>query len=157
MAVSLGPTGLVLDNIIMPNDATGTVIQAKIAKYASALGTSAVTVSSPTFVDLMSITMTTKANSRVMMWFDSHQTELGAVSANPNMYFTIDGTQVSTDTNHYFYQNGGRTVISKIFMSDALTAGSHTFKAVGGAYGSSCTWNFQNSNGGIFMVQEIAE
>jgi len=157
MAVSLGPNGLVLDNVTLPNNAGGTVLQAKVAKFASALGTSAVTVAANTWVDLMSITMTTQANSRVMMWFDSHQTELGGTNANPNMYFEIDGSQVSTDTNHYFYQNGGRTVISKIFMSDALSAGSHTFKVRGSSYGYSCTWNFQNSNGGIFMVQEIAE
>ena len=157
MAVSLGPSGLILDNITMPNDAGGTVIQAKVAKYSSALGTAAVTVNQQTYVDLMSITMTTKANSRVMMWFDSHQTELSGTNVNPNMHFKIDGSAVSSDTNHYFYQTPGRVVISKIFMSNALSAGSHTFKAVGSAYNGSCTWNFQASNGGIFMVQEISE
>jgi len=157
MAVSLGPSGLVLDNITMPNDASGTVIQAKTAGYSSALGTSAVTVSANNWSTLMSITMTTKANSRVMMWFDSHQLETGALNANANMYFSIDNTQVSSDTNHYFYQSGGRPVISKIFMSSPLSAGSHLFKVLGGAYGSSVTWNFQNNNGGVFMVQEIAE
>ena len=132
---------------------TGTVVQAKSVGYTSS---SAVSVASPSgSADLMSTTMTVQANSKVMMWFDSHQTELSQTNCNPNMYFEIDGSQVSTDTNHYFYQNGGRTVISKIFMSNALTAGSHTFKVIGKAFNGTVTYNFQGNNGGIFMLQEI--
>lgn len=157
MAVSLGPSGLVLDNISIPNDTSNTLLQAKTAGYSSALGTSAVTVSSGAYTDLMSITMTVQANSRVMMWFDSHQTQESGANTNPIVEFHIDGSQVGTNTNHYFYGLDGRIVISKIYMSDALSAGSHVFKAVGGSYSGSTTYNFQNNNGGVFMVQEIAE
>lgn len=156
MAVSLGPSGLVLDNISIPNDTSNTVLQAKTAGFSSALGTSAVTVSANTTTDLMSITMTVQANSRVMMWFDSHQTSESGSNVNPIVTFTIDGAAVSTNTNHYFYGLDGRIVISKIYMSDSLSAGSHTFKATGGSYSGSTVYNFQNSNGGVFMVQEIA-
>jgi hypothetical protein len=157
MAVSLGPSGLVLDNISIPNDTSNTLLQAKTAGYSSALGTQAVSVSAGAYADLMSITMTVQANSRVMMWFDSHQTEESGTTTNPVVEFHIDGTAVSTNSNHYFYGLDGRIVISKIFMSDALSAGSHVFKAVGGSYSGATTYNFQNSNGGVFMIQEIAE
>jgi len=156
MAVSLGPSGLVLDNISIPNDASNTVLQAKAVGYSSALGTSAVTVSNTT-VDLMSITMTVQANSKVMMWFDSHQTGESGTTTNPNCTFNIDGSAVSTGTNHYFYGTSGRIVISKIFMSGALSAGSHVFKVTGGTYNGGTVYNYQNNNGGVFMIQEIAE
>ena len=147
MAVSLGPSGLVLDNINIPNNASNTVLQAKSVGYSSSLGTSDVTTNG-TFVDLMSITMTVQANSKVMMWFDSHQMLNGSTASNPN---------VGSDSNHYFFNFSGRPVIHKICMSAALSAGSHVFKTIGGSYNGPVTYNYQANNGGSFMIQEIAE
>lgn len=156
MAVSLGPSGLVLDNINIPNNASNTVLQAKSVGYSSALGTSDVTTNG-TNVDLMSITMTVQANSKVMMWFDSHQLYNNSTAANPNVRFNIDGTNVGSDSNHYFYGFSGRPVIHKICMSAGLSAGSHVFKVIGNTYNGPVTYNYQANNGGSFMIQEIAE
>jgi hypothetical protein len=135
---------------------TGCVLQAKSAGFSSGGASSAVTVSPSGSITLMSITMTVQANSKVMMWFDSHQTGLSDTNVNPNVFFNIDGTNVDSGTNHYFYQNGGRTVIHKIFLSSALTSGSHTFEVIGRSYNGDVTYNYQNNNGGVFMIQEIA-
>ena len=132
---------------------TGTVIQAKSVGFTSS---SAVNVTAPSgSADLMSTTMTVQANSKVMMWFDSHQTSLSGTNVNPDVYFNVDGSNVSAGTNHYFYQSGGRTVINIMFLTGTLSAGSHTFKVIGRAYNGTVTYNYQDNNGGIFMLQEI--
>ena len=136
--------------LVMP---TGSVLQAQITGYTSS---SPIVVSNTGSATLMTITITVRANSKVMMWFDSHQTALSGTNVNPNVTFAMDGSDISPDTNHYFYQSGGRTVIHKIFLTGALSAGSHTFTVVGEAYNGSVTYNYQSNNGGRFMLQEIA-
>ena len=141
------------DAITAAKLASGTVVQAKSVGYTSS---SAVSVAAPSgSADLMSTTMTVQANSKVMMWFDSHQTSLSQTNCNPNVYFNVDGSNVSPGTNHYFYQHGGRTVINIMCLTGTLSAGSHTFKIIGRAYNGTVTYNYQDNNGGIFMLQEI--
>jgi hypothetical protein len=132
----------------------GKVLQVASTGYISG---SAVTVSSTASIVLMTITLTTQANSKLMMWFDSHQTSQSSVNVNPDVYFGIDGTKVSSGTNHYFYQVSARTVISKVFLSNSVSAGSHTFTIIGESFNGTTTYNYQDNNGGVFMVQEIAQ
>ena len=138
-------------SVTMP---TGSVIQVASVGYPSS---SAITVSGSSTAVLMTITITTKANSKVMMWFESGQIGGHVTDSNANIYFSVDGTAVDTGTQHYFYGAAMRPVINKIFLTtSALSAGSHTFTIIGAAYNGTITYNYQGTQTGLFMIQEIA-
>jgi len=131
---------------------SGSVIQVASTGYSS----SNISVSANARADLMTITMTVRANSKVMMWFESGQIDGSGTSSNANIYFRVDGTDVDTGTNHYFYGASLRPSINKIKLTNALSAGSHTFTVSGSAYGGAVVYNFQSIYTGSFMIQEIA-
>ena len=137
-------------SVTMPS---GSVIQVASTGYPSS---STISVSANARADLMTITMTVRANSKVMMWFESGQIDGSGTSSNANIYFRVDGTDVDNGTNHYFFGASFRPSINKIKLTDALSAGSHTFTVSGSAYNGGVVYNYQSGNTGSFMIQEIA-
>jgi len=137
-------------SVTMP---AGSVIQVASTGYTSS---SAIAVSANARTDLMTITMTVRANSKVMMWFESGQIDGSGTTSNANIYFRVDGTDVDNGTNHYFYGASFRPSINKIKLTNALSAGSHTFTVSGSAYNGGVVYNYQSGNTGSFMIQEIA-
>ena len=131
----------------------GSVIQAASTGYPSS---SAISVSANARADLMTITMTVRANSKVIMWFESGQIDGSGTSSNANIYFRVDGTDVDNGTNHYFFGASFRPSINKIKLTNALSAGSHTFTVSGSAYSGGVVYNYQGTRTGSFMIQEIA-
>ena len=132
----------------------GSVIQVARTGYPSS---SQITVANAARADLMTITMTVRANSKVMMWFESGQISGHTAVTNANVFFRVDGTDVDNGTNHYFYGAAMRPSISKIILTtSALSAGSHTFTVSGSSYDGNIGYNFQGINSGSFMIQEIA-
>ena len=141
-------------SVTMP---AGSVIQVASTGYPSSSEISLSTSNNASIrADLMTITMTVRANSKVMMWFESGQIGGQSSSSNANIYFRVDGTDVDNGTNHYFYGASLRPSINKIKLTNALSAGSHTFTVSGSAYGGGIVYNFQSVNTGSFMIQEIA-
>ena len=137
-------------SVTMPS---GSVVQVASTGYPSS---SAISVSANARTDLMTITMTVRANSKVMMWFESGQIDGSSSSSNANIYFRVDGTDVDNGTNHYFFGASFRPSINKIKLTNALSAGSHTFTVSGSAYNGAVVYNYQSGNTGSFMIQEIA-
>jgi len=131
----------------------GSVIQAASTGYPSS---STISVSANARADLMTITMTVRANSKVIMWFESGQIDGSGTSSNANIYFRVDGTDVDNGTNHYFFGASLRPSINKIKLTNALSAGSHTFTVSGSAYNGGVVYNYQGTRTGSFMIQEIA-
>jgi len=131
----------------------GSVIQAASTGYPSS---STISVSANARADLMTITMTVRANSKVIMWFESGQIDGSGTSSNANIYFRVDGTDVDNGTNHYFFGASFRPSINKIKLTNALSAGSHTFTVSGSAYNGGVVYNYQGTRTGSFMIQEIA-
>ena len=141
-------------SVTMP---AGSVIQVASTGYPSSSEISLSTSNNAAIrADLMTITMTVRANSKVMMWFESGQIGGHVTNNNANIYFRVDGTDVDNGTNHYFYGASMRPSIKKIKLTNALSAGSHTFTVSGSAYGGAIVYNFQSVNTGSFMIQEIA-
>lgn len=89
-----------------------------------------VTTTSGTLVDLtgMSVTITTGAR-RVLLGFQSQVMVTGGGIA-ANFTFTIDGTVVSGTDGWGQVDAGGSTahLVTLAYLTDALSAGSHTFK-----------------------------
>tara|TARA_R110002074_G_scaffold384792_1_gene565658 strand:+ start:264 stop:779 length:516 start_codon:yes stop_codon:yes gene_type:complete len=136
---------------------SGSVIQVASTGYPSSSAISLSTSNNAAIrADLMTITMTVRANSKVMMWFESGQIDGSSTGSNANIYFKVDGTDVDNGTNHYFFGASLRPSINKIKLTNALSAGSHTFTVSGSAYGGAIVYNFQSVNTGSFMIQEIA-
>ena len=131
----------------------GSVIQAASTGYPSS---STISVSANARADLMTITMTVRANSKVIMWFESGQIDGSGTSSNANIYFRVDGTDVDNGTIHYFFGASFRPSINKIKLTNALSAGSHTFTVSGSAYNGGVVYNYQGTRTGSFMIQEIA-
>ena len=140
-------------SVMMP---AGSVIQVASTGYSAGNITLSTSNNAAIRADLMTITMTVRANSKVMMWFESGQIDGSSSTSNANIHFRVDGTDVDNGTNHYFYGASFRPSINKIKLTNALSAGSHTFTVTGSAYGGSVVYNFQSGYTGSFMIQEIA-
>ena len=132
-------------------------------------GTSDVSVASNSFATLDTFNLTVKQNNSYMVWWvDTQQYIKSDASSNLNWRLQVDGVSVGADQsrlspnqaglNHVWYGfNSGRETLYNHFVTQTLTAGSHTFTLDVLRYNTgTITLKYQ---GGAFryFVQEIAQ
>ena len=117
--------------------------------------TNAVTVSGNTYnTTITSVNVTTTGNSKLMVWAHSGQILKSFDNANPQMNIQVAGTQIGSahDGNHYWYATAGanstaaRVFLTQFGVSGTLAAGTHTVSLIAGSYGAGHTFNYQNQN-----------
>lgn len=130
--------------------------------------TSATAFTSSSFATLDTFTLDVKRdNSTMIWWVDTQQYIKSAGSMNLNWRLQVDGVSVGADIsrtdanqaalNHVWYgQSAGREVLYNHFITQPLTAGSHTFTLDVAVYnGGTITLKYQ-TGGFRYLVQEIA-
>jgi hypothetical protein len=117
--------------------------------------TNEVAVSGNTYNTTMtSLNVTTTGNSKLLIWAHSGQILKPYDNANPQMRIEVNGTFIGSahDGNHYWYATAGanstsaRVWLTNFGASGTLSAGTHTIRLVAGAYGAGHTFNYQNQN-----------
>jgi hypothetical protein len=145
-------------------DITGSVIATH--KFVSpTLSDTAIT--SGSFTTLDTFTLDVKRNNSTMIWWvDTQQYIKSTGSTNLAMRLQVDGVSVGTDVDrtnanqaglyHVWYGNTSREILYNHFVTQPLTAGSHTFTLDVARY-SSGTITLKYQGGGFrYLVQEIA-
>ena len=117
--------------------------------------TNAVTVSGNTYTTtITSVNVTTTGNSKLMIWAHSGQILKSFDNANPLMNIHVAGTRIGSahGGNHYWYATAGanstaaRVFLTQFGLSGTLAAGTHTVSLIAGSYGADHTFNYQNQN-----------
>jgi len=116
---------------------------------------SSATVVNGTPIKLMSLSITAQANSKVLVFMSTGQTNNSGSNTNPRCHLRVDGIQFTGDTNHWFYGVDSRAVINMQGLSGVLTAGTHTVEMWGGSYNGAVTYNYQTSQQGSLIAMEI--
>lgn len=147
--------GTTTETVTIPSFGVGKVLQVKEAGWDSSTAT---TISGYTNTVLLTISLTVQANSKVVAWFCSGQTDGNGSTTNPHVTLKVDNTTFSRgDTNHWWYGVDSRAVISMQAVTGELTAGLHTFTVNCGSYNGPVLFNYQNANQGTLMLMEIAK
>jgi len=115
-----------------------------------------------TVIDTLSVT-TVGASSRLVIFFDTQQFVKGGANSNPNFLFSIDGTDIPTNTefgHHHWHigygSNAAREDHMGWYVSQTLSAGSHTIVQSTLAYNDTITVKHQGRYQ-RYMIQEIKE
>jgi hypothetical protein len=129
--------------------------------------TSDTAITSSSFTTLDTFTLDVKrGNSTMIWWVDTQQYIKSGGSMNLNWRLKVDGVSVGAQTsrtdanqaglNHVWYQNTSRETLYNHFITQPLTAGSHTFTLDVAVYnGGTITLKYQGG-GFRYLVQEIA-
>ena len=152
-AGSIDTAHIAADQITSAILPAGSVLQVLQAGYDSS---SATTVSANTFTTLITQSITIQADSKLLCFYNSAQTDESGANVNPDVRVRIDGSSIITSTNHYFYGVDSRVVINCFALSGTLTAGAREVTVQGGSYGGATIYNYQAGNLGRLIVMEIA-
>ena len=154
-AISIDAAGKVTaPNLVMP---AGTMI--KTYSYISSQPETSITVGDGTYVAWDSFTVTTQANSRLILWFETNQY---TADTNIQVLYSIDGTlqaqqtEYSANYNHVWYANGSRPTITGWVITPALSAGSHTLQLHLGRHNNGTLVANYQSQPMRYMIHEIA-
>ena len=122
-------------------------------------------ITSASFSDVDTFTLSTSGNTRLIWFFDTQQYIKSSANANLQLRLTVDGTAVGNlgaadaktpSFNHNWYgQNAGRETQFNYFATSTLSSGSHSIKVQAASYlGTSITLKYQ-SRGMRYLVQEV--
>lgn len=129
--------------------------------------TSDTAITSSSFSTLDTFTLDVKRNNSIMVWWvDTQQYVKSTGFTNLAMRLQVDGVSVGGDISradanqaglyHVWYENTAREVLYNHFVTQPLTAGSHTFTLDVARYNSG-TITLKYQGGGFrYLVQEIA-
>lgn len=127
---------------------TGNVIQA-VNVTANAVSISA---TSPTTI--VTVDITTQANSKLYMAFSSDLNSDATGAWKYNQLYLDNVLQTGNISSTY--QSGYQSCISLVALSSAVTAGTHTVKVTGHSGNAQSTYAEGGMNGNSLIVMEIA-
>ena len=124
-------------------------------------------ITSGSFATLDTFTLDVKRDNSIMIWWvDTQQYIKSTGNTNLAMRLQVDGVSVGTDVSrsdvnqagfyHVWYGNTAREVLYNHFITQPLTAGSHTFTLDVARYNSGTITVKYQGGGFRYLVQEIA-